>query len=317
RSTVMAARTLLQQALVTTFGLKVAGWLAGIIEARAMLAAIHDHRLVLQFGGAVGTLASLADRGPEVARELAAELGFWEPLLPWHTARSRVVELASALAITAGVAGKVALDVVLLAQTEVGEVSEGWSTGRGGSSTLPQKQNPVNAIEILAAVRGVNAQASALLATMLQEHERAAGAWQAEWQAVSETLRLTGGAAHRLADLLEGLEVDSERMRRNLGQSGGRIMSEHVVMVLGERVDPRTARKLVDAAVSKSTTSGRPFTEVVLEDPAITAHLTREQLASALDPYSYLGASDQLIDRTLGAYREQTRQVRRRLKAET
>lgn len=316
RSTVMAARTLLQQALVTTFGVKAAGWLASIIESRAMLASMHDHRLALQFGGAVGTLAALGDRGPGVARALAAELGLWEPLMPWHTARARIVELGSALAIASGVAGKVALDIVLLAQTEVGEVSLRRTSGRGRSSTLPQKQNPVDAVEILAAVRGVNAQVAGLLGTMLQEHERAAGAWQSEWSAVSAALRLTDGAARRLADLLEGIEVDTERMRRNLGLSGGLVMSEHIVMMLGERIDPVTARELVEAAVSTATESGRPFKEVLLQDPAITTHLTQEQLAMGLDPYSYLGASDQLIDRTLGAYREHSKQVRRRVKGE-
>jgi 3-carboxy-cis,cis-muconate cycloisomerase len=316
RSTVMAARTLLQQALVTTFGVKAAGWLASIIESRAMLASMHNHRLALQFGGAVGTLAALSDRGPEVARALAAELGLWEPLMPWHTARARVVELGSALAIASGVAGKVALDVILLAQTEVGEVSL-RSSGRGGSSTLPQKQNPVNAVEILAAVRGVNAQVAGLLGTMLQEHERAAGAWQSEWPAVCNALRLTGGAASRLADILEEIEVDTERMRQNLGLSGGLIMSEHIVMMLSERVDGVTARKLVDAAVSRTINSGRLFNEVLIEDPMITAQLPPPQLAKGLDPYSYLGASDQLIDRTLGAYREHSKQVRRRVKGET
>jgi len=317
RATLMAARTLLQQALPTTFGLKAAGWLTAIVEARSELIRVHRTRLAVQFGGAAGTLAAFSDRGLEVARELASELALPEPILPWHTARARVVELATAIGIAAGVAGKVALDVVLLAQTEVGEVSERAVAGRGASSTLPQKHNPVDAIEILAAVRGINAQVAVLHGAMLQEHERAAGAWQAEWPAFAETLRLAGGAAFRLASLLAGLQVDPDRMRRNLDLSGGRIMAEHVVMMLGERIDRVMARALVDAAVSTATSTGRPFEAVLQEDRAITAYLHPDELAVALDPAGYLGVAGLLIDRALAAYRAQhTREIPRPFKGE-
>ena len=305
RTTVMAARTLLQQALPTTFGLKAAGWLVGIIEARSELFRVRGTRLAVQFGGAAGTLAALSDRGLDIARELAAELTLAEPTLPWHTARARVVEVATALGLVAGVAGKVALDVVLLAQTEVGEVAERTVAGRGASSALPQKHNPVDAIEILAAVRGINAQVAVLHAAMVQEHERAAGAWQAEWPAFSETLRLAGGAVFRLASLLAGLQVDPERMRRNLDLSGGSIMAEHVALLLGERVDRVMARALVDTAVSTAASTGRPFKDVLREDRAITTHLKPEELTRALEPSGYLGVTDQLIDRALAAHRAQ------------
>jgi 3-carboxy-cis,cis-muconate cycloisomerase len=305
RATVMAARTLLQQALPTAFGLKAAGWLIAIVEAQSELARVRRSRLAVQFGGAAGTLAALSDRGLDVTRELATELGLGEPTLPWHTARARVVEVAMALGIAAGGAGKVALDVVLMAQTEVGEVSEGAVAGRSGSSALPQKHNPVDAIEILAAVRGINAQVAVLLGTMVQEHERAAGAWQAEWPALAETLRLAGGAVSRLASLLAGLQVDPERMRRNLNLSGGTIMAEHVVMMLGERIDRVLARALVDAAVSASTGTGRPFEDVLREDRLISTHLKPEELAVALEPSGYLGVAGPLIDRALAAYRAQ------------
>jgi len=305
RTTIMAARTLLQQPLPTTFGLKAAGWLIAIVEARSELARVAQTRLAVQFGGAAGTMAALADRGLDVARELSVELALPQPTLPWHTARARVVEVASALGVAAGVGGKVALDVVLLAQTEVGEVSERSVPGRGGSSSLPQKHNPVDAIEILAGVRGINAQVAVLQAAMLQEHERAAGAWQAEWPAFAETLRLGGGAVSRLASLLAGLQVDSERMRRNLDLSGGTIMAERVVMVLGERVDRVMARALVDAAVAMATLAGRPFRDVLREDRAITMHLEPEELELALEPSGYLGVAGPLIDRALAAYRAQ------------
>jgi len=302
RSTVMAARTLLQQALPTTFGLKAAGWLNAIVEARLELIRVRRTRLAVQFGGAAGTLAALSDRGLEVARALAIELELPEPVVPWHSARARVVELASMLGIAAGVAGKVALDVVLLAQTEVSEVNERAGPGRGASSTMPQKHNPVESIEILAAVRGINASVATLQAAMVGEHERAAGAWQAEWPAFAETLRLAAGAVSRLASLLTGLEIDRERMRRNLDLTGGAIMAEHVVMMLGERIDRVMARALVDAAVASAASSGRPFKDVLGADPAITAQLNAAELAAGLDPAGYLGASSQLIDRALEAY---------------
>ena len=304
RSTLMAARTLMQQASVTTFGLKAAGWLNALVEARAELVRVRRARLALQFGGAAGTLASLFDRGLEVMAALAAGLELPQPTLPWHTARARVVEVANALGIAAGVAGKVALDVVLMAQTEVGEVSE---AGGGGSSTLPQKHNPVQAIAILATVRGANAHVALLQAAMLQEHERAAGAWQAEWPALSETLRLAGGAVSRLADLLSGLQVHPQRMRHNLEGTGGLIMAEAVVTAIGKRVDRMTARKLIDAALATAAAGGRPFAEVLQQDSAIAAYLTPGQLAQALDPANYVGACGPLIDRALEAHRQQAK----------
>ena len=305
RATVMAARTLLQQALPTTFGLKAAGWLIAIVEARAELLRVAQTRLAVQFGGAAGTMAALSGRGLDVMRELSVELTLAEPTLPWHTARARLVEVAAALGVAAGVAGKVALDVALMAQTEVGEVFERSVVGRAGSSALPQKHNPVDAIEILAGVRGINAQVAVLQAAMVQEQERAAGAWQAEWPAFAETLRLAGGAVFRMASLLAGLQVDPERMRRNLDLSGGRIMAEHVVILLGEHVDRVMARALVDAAVSTATATGRPFKDVLSEDSAITAHLKPDELAAALEPAGYLGVTGPLIDRALAAYRAQ------------
>ena len=303
RATMMAARTLLQQALPTTFGLKAAGWLMAIVEAQSEVARVAKTRLALQFGGAAGTLAALSDKGLDVARELSTELALPDATLPWHTARARVVEIGAVLGIAAGVAGKVALDVVLLAQTEVGEVSEGAVAGRGGSSTMPHKRNPVDAVETLAAVRGINAQVAVLQTAMVQEHERAAGAWQAEWPAIAEALRLAGGAVSRLASMLAGLQIDKERMRRNLDLTGGSIMAEHVAILLGERVDRVTARAMVDSAVATAASTGRPFMEVLSMDSAINTHLKAHELAEALEPGRYLGVADKLIDRALAAYR--------------
>jgi 3-carboxy-cis,cis-muconate cycloisomerase len=210
RDTVMAGRTLLQQALPVTFGLKAAGWLVAVLDARRLLA---DVPLLLQFGGAAGTLAALGEAGPEVLAALAQELGLEEPDLPWHSARGRIGELAGALAVTAGALGKAGTDVVLLAQTEVGEVTE---AAGGSSSAMPHKQNPAAAIRTRAGAQQAAAAASSLLAAPFHEHERAAGAWQAEWLPLRAALGFTGGAAAALRESLEGLQVHPERMLENL-----------------------------------------------------------------------------------------------------
>jgi 3-carboxy-cis,cis-muconate cycloisomerase len=217
RATPMAARTLLQQAVPTTFGLKAAAWLLALLDARARLARVE---LPAQLGGAAGTLASYGERGLDVLRQFAAELELQEPLLPWHTDRSPVAELGAALDAAANAAAKIGLDVVLLAQTEVAEVSE---RGGGGSSTMPQKQNPVRAALARACARGVHAQAS-LLTSGDHELERAAGAWQAEWNALSSALALAGGAVSAIRECLEGLQVHAERMRANMTDG---LLAEH------------------------------------------------------------------------------------------
>jgi 3-carboxy-cis,cis-muconate cycloisomerase len=224
RSTPMAARTLLQQAVPTTFGLKAAGWLVAVLDARRRLAALRDGGLAAQLGGAAGTLAALGDAGPEVARLYAAELDLPEPELPWHTNRVRVAELGAALAVAAGVLAKIGLDVALLEQTEVGEVSE--PAGAGGSSTMPHKRNPVGSAIAGACARRVQAAAGLLTAGIVQEHERAVGAWQAEWGALSEALACTGGAAAAIDDVLDGLGVNPLRMRANLAANLEAVMSE-------------------------------------------------------------------------------------------
>jgi 3-carboxy-cis,cis-muconate cycloisomerase len=211
RDTVMAGRTLLQQAVPTTFGLKAASWLVGVVHARGRLEAAL--RLPAQLGGAGGTLAALGDRGVDVLRAYAEELGLPEPVLPWHTRRLPVAEVGGALAIAAGFVGKIGLDVVLLAQTEVGEVRE---AADGGSSTMPHKRNPVGSVVARACALRAGAAAGVLVAALDQEHERAAGAWQAEWSALSDALALTGGAAASMRAALEGLELDEERMRANI-----------------------------------------------------------------------------------------------------
>jgi 3-carboxy-cis,cis-muconate cycloisomerase len=266
RDTLMAGRTLLQQALPVTFGLKAAGWMVAVLDARRGLL---NAPLAVQLGGAAGTLAALGDAGPRVVVELAGELGLAEPELPWHTARGRIGVLAGALAVTAGALGKAGADVVLLAQTEVGEVTE---ASGGGSSAMPHKQNPAAAVRARACAQQAVAAASALLAAAGHEHERAAGAWHAEWEALSA-----------LRESLEGLQVHPDRMRANLDPL---VMAERVTLVLG--------RDEVQAAAASDD-----FRE------ALAAHLAPAELDELLDPAGYLGSAGVFVDRALDRYREE------------
>ncbi|MFF5208706.1 3-carboxy-cis,cis-muconate cycloisomerase [Streptosporangium sp. NPDC000396] len=294
RDTVMAGRTLLQHAVPVTFGLKAAGWLSALDRSRAGLA---DLRLPVQYGGAAGTLSVLGDRGHEVPPRLAAELGLAEPVLPWHTDRAPVAWLACALGTTAGTLGKIAADVKLLAQTEVGEVSEPSAPGRGGSSAMPHKSNPVGAMSALACVQRVPGLVASVLGGMVQEHERAAGPWQAEWETLSELLRLTGSAASWLHEVLEGLVVDTVRMQGNLDVTGGLVMAEHVVTRLGGTPQ---ARELVDAACARAAAEGVTLREALLADPRVD--LAFGEVDSALDPSSCLGSAGVFVDRALDAH---------------
>jgi len=292
RSTPMAARTLLQQAVPTTFGLKAAGWLAGSVEARRTLAAVRGERLAAQLGGAAGTLAALGEDALEVVRRYAEELELAEPVLPWHTSRQRIAELGAALAAAAGAAAKVGVDVTLLAQTEVAEVAE---TSPGGSSTMPHKRNPISSALAVACARLASAHASVLLTSPAHEHERAAGSWHAEWEALSGALSFAGGAAAAAADAVIGLEIDSERMRANLDASGGLVVAERISYALAPRLGRGEAHAVVAAAAS-----ARSFREALLADGRVG--LSAEELDSLLDPSGYLGSAEALVDRALAVY---------------
>jgi len=304
RDSLMAGRTLLQQAVPITFGLKAAGWLQGITEAAEGLAVFRRQRLAIQLGGAAGTLAALGPAGLAVAAGLANSLGLGEPPLPWHSNRTRIAQLGSALAIAAGAAGKIALDIALLAQTEVGEVAEGEP---GGSSAMPHKRNPVAAIEADACVRAVAAQAAVLLASMRVEHERGAGAWQAEWSAVGEAFRLTAGAVGRTRAAVDGLVVDVDRMRSNLDLAGGLVMSEAALSALAARLGRARAEEIVRAAAGRVAAGAGTLGEVLAADPAVVAVLSPGDLAAALDPSHYLGQSAALIDRALADHERRRR----------
>jgi len=300
RATPMAARTLLQQAVPTTFGLVAAGWLTSLLDVRARLFTVRDERLAAQLGGAGGTLAALGPDGPAVARAFAEEVGLPEAPLPWHSLRVRVAELGAALDVAAGALAKVALDVTLLAQTEVGEVAEGQG---GSSSAMPQKRNPVGAVLTSACARTVHGHASVLVSGLPQEHQRAAGAWQAEWLALSGALTFTGGAAASLRETLGGLEVRPERMAENLARDGGLVLAERFAYLLAPAVGRPEAQRLVGEAAARCATSGRSLATELADDDAVTAHVGADELEQALDPTGYLGAADAFTVRALELYR--------------
>jgi 3-carboxy-cis,cis-muconate cycloisomerase len=325
RGTIMIGRTLLQQAVPVTFGLVAAGWLAGLDEARDGVAAVRASRLAVQIGGAAGTLAPLGPHGPRVAAYLAGELGLAAPPLPWHTQRLRVVDVAVAMARVTATLGKIARDVTLLAQTEVGEASEGpgeaggppagSSAGqgaprRGGSPAMPNKSNPVASVAILGCTRQVPGLLATIVASAEQEHQRAAGAWHAEWQPLSDILRLAGSAAAWGADLLAGLQADPGRMAANLAASGGLPLAEQVTGLLAGAVGRPRAHDLVAGASARAVASGLPLRDVLLTalesaGPGIAAAgITAEQVEAALDPAGYLGASEQFIDAALRSHEQ-------------
>jgi len=299
RATPMAGRTLLQQAVPTTFGLVAAGWMTALDAASDRLDIVRRERLAVQLGGAAGNLASLGGHGIAVLEAMAAQLDLPAPALPWHTDRARVAELAGALAQTCGAAAKVARDVVLLSQTEVGEVREGRG---GGSSTMPHKHNPVAAVCALGAARQAPGLAATLLASMEQEHQRAAGAWHAEWAPLRALLVATGSAAAWLRDCLEGLEVDPERMCANLDLTGGLLLAEHVTTALTGAIGRGSAHELVERAARAADEDTRPFADVLGEDPQVREHLGPERVAELLDPTGYLGSAPVLVDRALRAH---------------
>ncbi len=305
RDAPIAARTLLQQALPTTFGLKAAGWLVSVLEARRRLAEVRVTNLAAQLGGAAGTLASLGDSGTEVLKEFARELELAEPVVPWHTDRSRIAEIGGALSLLAGALGKISLDIILMAQTEVEEVSEPAGAGRGGSSTLPHKRNPILSVTAVASVRRVQDLARTLQAAMVQEHERAAGAWHSEWEALSDALALTGGAAAAVREATEGLEVHPKKMRENLDATEGLLLAEHVTTIVAKHFGRLKAHDLVEAASRRTLESGRSLREELLAEPVLKEVLSEEDIDAALDPAGYLGSAGAFVDRALELYRKE------------
>lgn len=299
RHTMMAARTWLQHALPMPFGLKLAGYAAALHRSRARLLRLRSETLALQFGGAAGTLAALGDQGLRIAERLAAELSLPLPDAPWHTHRDRIAETASSFAILAGTCGKIARDVSLLMQTDVGEAFEPAGEGRGGSSTLPHKRNPVAAATALAAATMAPNLAATILAAQVQDHERSAGPWHAEWPTLPTLLLVTSGAVAAIAEIAEGLETDAARMRANLDATHGLVMAEAVAMALAERIGKSEAHSIVEAASRKAIETRRHLREVLAEDARVTGQL--DNLDHLFEPAAYQGVSQALIDRQLAA----------------
>ena len=304
RDTAMVARTWLQHALPMPFGLKLAEYAAALHRSRTRLKRLRGETLALQFGGAAGTLAALGDKGLAVAERLAAELELPLPDAPWHTHRDRIAEAASVFAILAGTCGKIARDVQLMMQTDVAEAFEPSGEGRGGSSTMPHKRNPVAAATALAAATMAPNLAATIFAAQVQDHERSAGPWHAEWPTLPMLMLVTSGALAAIVDIAEGLEVDVARMRHNLDATGGLIMAEAVTFALAEKIGKRDAHHLVEAAAKKAAAGKLNLRDVLASDPKVTAHLSADRLAKLFEPMAYQGVSQALIDRLLASLDE-------------
>ncbi len=304
RGTVMAGRTHLQHALPTTFGLKAAVWLSMIDRHRQRLEQLRPRVLMGQFGGAAGTLASLKDKGLAVHDGLMTELKLETPCVPWHVARDGLAEAVAFLGLVTGTLGKIALDVMLLMQTEVGEAFEPFMPGRGSSSTMPQKRNPISAELIVAAARSVRQDVGLMLDSLAgADHERATGPWHLEWIALPRAFIATGGALHQAKFLAGGLIVDGARMRRNLDMTGGLIVAEAVMMALAEKIGRGPAHDCVYSACRKALEGGTMLLDELRREPKVTAVLDDAALQKLVDPAQYLGTADAMIDRVLAAHR--------------
>jgi 3-carboxy-cis,cis-muconate cycloisomerase len=299
KRTLVAGRTWMQQAAPVTFGLKVAGWLSAIERHRQRVKELRARALVLQFGGAAGTLASLGNRGLDVAAALAGELKLALPDIPWHAQRDRVAEVATTLGLLVGSLGKIARDVSLAMQTEIGEAFEPAAPGRGGSSTLPHKRNPVSVAVVLAAAARVPALVSVMLAAMVQEQERGLGNWHAEWETLPEICMLAAGALGHVTQVMEGLETDARRMRQNLDATRGLIMAEAVSSALAPKLGRQAAHELVEAACARAVEQGMSLREVLEQDTKLGAHLSAAELDRLFNPENYLGVAEQLVERVL------------------
>ncbi|MEU0786244.1 3-carboxy-cis,cis-muconate cycloisomerase [Streptomyces sp. NPDC006173] len=298
RDTVLPGRTLTQHAVPTTFGLKAAGWRSLVLDARDRVRAVRSS-LPAQLGGAAGTLAAFTAFGADDARGLttayARELGLADPVLPWHTLRTPVADLAGALAFTAGALGKTAVDVLTLSRTEIAELAEGSG---GGSSAMPHKANPVRATLIAAAARRAPLLAATLYGALAAEDERPAGAWHAEWEPLRDLLRLAGGAAAEAAELAEGLRVDAAAMREHLDLTHGLIVSERLAAELAPLLGRARAKELLTRAAGRAVSEGRPLADVLGEEPDLK-DLAASDLADLTDPTRYTGSAGALTDRAL------------------
>ena len=304
RDTPMIGRTWLQHALPITFGMKLAGWLDALMRHQQRLAACREQVCVLQFGGASGTLASLGEHASSVAQAMAQELDLATPHLPWHAHRDRFVECATTLGMLTGTLGKIARDISLMSQTEVAELSEAGAPGRGGSSSMPHKRNPVGSAAVLSAATRVPSMVATLLSAMPNEHERALGGWQSEWETLPEIVSLSAAALAHLRSVIDGLQVDTERMRRNIDASRGMVMAESVTLALATSLGRAQAHQIVEAACHKAYAENKDLLTVLQTEPKVVGVLSEQRLAQLFDPLSYVGEAGNFVDRVLEAYQQ-------------
>ena len=301
-ATPLAGRTWLQHATPVTLGMKIAGWLGAVTRSRQRLQALKPRLLVLQFGGASGTLAALGSQAMPIAEALAGELQLTLPDQPWHTQRDRLVEFASVLGLIAGSLGKLGRDISLLMQTEAGEVFEPSAPGKGGSSTMPHKRNPVGAAVLIGAATRVPGLLSTLFSAMPQEHERSLGLWHAEWETLPEICCLVSGSLKQALLVADGLEVDVERMVRNLDLTQGLVLAEAVSIVLAQRVGRDTAHHLLEHCCKRAVAEQRQLRAVLGDEPQVTAELSPAELDDLLDPAHYLGQSRTWVERAVAEH---------------
>ncbi len=299
RDTPIIGRSKMQQAVPVTFGYKMATILAAIQRHRQRLEQLRARVLVGEFGGACGTLASIETGAMETQAGLMTELGLGEPVIAWHTVRDNIAETGAFLGLVGGTLGKIALDVKLMMQTEVAEAFEPFAPGRGSSSTMPQKRNPVSAGFIHAAVSMVRQHAAALMDAMIADHERASGAWEIEWIALPEAFCLTAGALQQTRTVLQGLEVDPAKMRANIDVTNGLVMSEAVMMGLGRHIGREVAHDLVQELCKQALRDDKPLLELLATHPQVSRHLDRAALTALCDPANYLGQAGVMVDRVL------------------
>ncbi|WP_336842606.1 3-carboxy-cis,cis-muconate cycloisomerase [Serratia nevei] len=298
-ATLMVGRTWLQHALPTTLGLKLAGTLDALLRFRVRLAEMRPRALALQFGGAAGTLASFGERGERVEQALAEALALPRSATPWHTQRDRLLELVGWYAGLTGTLGKLARDLSLLMQTEVAEISEPSAPGRGGSSTMPHKRNPVLCAAILSAANRLPALMSGLYAGLVQEHERALGGWQAEWQSLPQLLVLSGATMAQSLDLINGLQVHEAAMRRNLALTQGQIMAESVSLALAPLLGRQQAHQHIAQCCRQAQETQQSLLTLLCADAEVSSRLSREKLETLLDPANAIGSAQRFIQQVL------------------
>lgn len=302
--TLLPGRTWMQHALPITYGLKLAGTLDALLRWQERLAQMRPRVMALQFGGAAGTLASLKEKGPEVAQALAAELNLTLPDTPWHSQRDRLIELASWYAGLCGTLGKFANDFALMMQTEVAEVSEPIAEGRGGSSAMPHKRNPVSCAAILAAVTRVPGLMATLYASQIQQHERALGGWQAEWETLPQLVMLAGGVLENSEYLVKGMQVNTHKMRDNLDITHGLVMAESVTQALAAHLGKADAHHLIETICHRAIALDCPLRPLLENDPLVSQHLSPEQLTQLLDPANAVGSADHFVRQVLARFQE-------------